>query len=107
MVKADNLQNFVKKNKNDNIFKCQLFKFLKVVYFLNHNIVEKNAGCSMTDGHSCQATPDKVIGGRKCHKISSTILQNFPPGKQILQKKTSNVFSNLNIAFENTFYTFP
>jgi hypothetical protein len=58
-----------------------------------------------TDGHNCQATPDKVIGGRKYHKISSTILQHFPPGKQILQKKASKIFSNLNMAFENTFYT--
>jgi hypothetical protein len=26
------------------------------------------------------ATPDKVIGGRKYHKISSPISQHFPPG---------------------------
>ena len=32
----------------------------------------------------CQATPDKVIGNKKWYKISSTILQHFSPGKQIL-----------------------
>ena len=58
-----------------------------------------------TDRHNCQATPNKVIDDRKYHKITSNILQHFPSGKQILQKKASKIFSNLNIAFENTFYT--
>jgi len=31
----------------------------------------------------------------------------FPPGKQILQKKVSNILSDLNIAFVNIFYTLP
>jgi hypothetical protein len=54
------------------------------------------------------ATPDKVIGGRKCHKNIQPYFHNiFLQAKQILQKKASNIFSNLNMAFENTFYTLP
>jgi hypothetical protein len=41
------------------------------------------------------ATTDKVIGGRKYHKIlyPNTILQHFSPGKQNITKENANTFN--------------